>query len=55
MKYYKCYDSEITGATFAIEEVAEDFEDSFFGYFALSEEECKKHKVISRIPGIDFH
>lgn len=54
MKYYLCYVSEITGATFATEEVAEDYDLASDGYFVLDEEECKKLKVYSRIDGVDF-
>lgn len=55
MKYYLCYVSEITGATFATEEVAEDYDlISSDEYFVLNEEECKKLKVYSRIDGVDF-
>ena len=55
MRYFLCYASEITGATFATEEVAEDYDYSFSNeYFILDEEECKRLKVYSRIDGVNF-
>lgn len=55
MKYYLCYDSEVTPCTFAIKEVEEGYVDSNpHEYFVLSEKECIKEKVYSRIKGVSF-
>lgn len=52
-QYFKCYDSETTGACFAMCETTESkFNDP--EYFALTREQCEKYHVYSRIPNFKF-
>jgi len=54
MKYYLVECSEITGAEFVVKEVDPSYKANNPMQYVLSEEECRRDRIHSRIEGVSF-